>query len=82
MDQETRELRQQVEDAREHLGATIEELAYRANVPARVRRRLGDRIRSARQAFQDPRTRRVAVAVAIGAAGLTAVAIAGTIRRG
>lgn len=80
MDQETSELRQQVEQAREHLGATIEELAFRANVPARVRRSLSGRLATARSRLRQ-RDRRT-VLVAVGTTALVGIAIVGVLRRG
>ena len=37
MDQDTREVRDQVEEARERVGDTVEALAYKANAPRRLK---------------------------------------------
>ena len=37
MGENTREVRRQVEDARDQLGETVEALAYRANAPKRAK---------------------------------------------
>jgi hypothetical protein len=40
MGEDTREVRRQVEDARDQLGDTVEALAYRANAPRRAKARV------------------------------------------
>jgi hypothetical protein len=42
MGEDTREIRRQVEHARDQLGDTVEELAYRANAPKRAKTRVVD----------------------------------------
>ncbi len=44
MGQDTREVRRQVEEAREQLGDTVAALAYKANAPRRAKDRLRSRL--------------------------------------
>ncbi len=44
MDQDTSEIRHEVEQAREELGQTVEALMYKANAPSRLKHRLSAKI--------------------------------------
>lgn len=46
MGQDTSEVRREVEEARERLGATVEALVYRANAPKRVKDNVAEKINS------------------------------------
>jgi anti-sigma-K factor RskA len=72
-------LRAQVDRARERLGDTIEELAAKADVKARLRRRTMEARRRVSDARARPgrrRTRWIAVGVAAVAIGVAGVAVA------
>jgi hypothetical protein len=49
MAQDTREVREQVEEARERLGDTVAALAYKANAPRRAKERAALRVEGARR---------------------------------
>jgi Protein of unknown function (DUF3618) len=49
MGQDTREVREQVEEARERLGDTVAALAYKANAPRRAKERAALKVQSARR---------------------------------
>jgi hypothetical protein len=49
MAQDTREVRRQVEDAREQLGDTVAALAYKANAPRRAKDRLRNKLQGAKR---------------------------------
>jgi hypothetical protein len=51
MGENTREVRRQVEDARDQLGDTIQALAYRANAPKRAKAQVVDILRRLRARF-------------------------------
>jgi hypothetical protein len=51
MGENTREVRRQVEDARDQLGDTVEALAYRANAPKRAKARIVGAITRLKQRF-------------------------------
>jgi hypothetical protein len=56
MDQDTSEIRDEVEEARENLGETVEALAYKANAP----KRLKDRATATAHAAKDTATTKLA----------------------
>ena len=47
MAQDTREVREQVEEARERLGDTVAALAYKANAPRRAKQRAALKVQGA-----------------------------------
>ena len=49
MGKDTRELRRDVDEAREQLGDTVEALAYRANAPKRVKNRFTESVARLKQ---------------------------------
>ncbi len=49
MGEDTRELRRDVDAARDQLGDTVEALAYRANAPKRAKNRLTDSLARLKQ---------------------------------
>jgi hypothetical protein len=49
MAQDTGEIRREVEQARESLGETVEAIAYKANMPRRMRERVSARIAELRE---------------------------------
>jgi hypothetical protein len=49
MGQDTREVREQVEEARERLGDTVAALAYKANAPRRAKERAALKVQGARR---------------------------------
>ena len=53
MGEDTREIRRQVEHARDQLGDTVEELAYRANAPRRAKARMVDGLARLRARVSD-----------------------------
>jgi hypothetical protein len=56
MGQDTSEVRHEVEEAREHLGDTVEALAYKANTPKRIKDRAAEKVAEARHRIEtDPR---------------------------
>lgn len=57
MGSDAREVRRQVEDARDHLGDTVEALVYRANAPKRAKDRFTDAVGRMRKSLQTRRGR-------------------------
>ncbi len=55
---DTREVRRQVEEARDHLGDTVEALVYRANAPKRAKDRFTDALVRLKKSVQT-KSRRV-----------------------
>jgi Protein of unknown function (DUF3618) len=60
MGQDTREIRNEVEQAREQLGDTVEALAYKVNAPRRIKESWSAKVQRVRERVtSDPRTAKV-----------------------
>ena len=53
MGKDTDQIKREIEDTRERMGATADALGYKADVPSRVRENIGDRIDGVRGAIGD-----------------------------
>jgi hypothetical protein len=77
MGQNPSTVRREVEEAREHLGDTVEAIAYRANAPRRAKERAAARFAAARRVGIVDTLTRVSPHIVVAVAGLAAGIVLG-----